>query len=154
MIDTPQITQAKAQETAVIHFTIPRSEIQNVMGPGISEVMETIAAQGITPAGPFFSHHFRMDPEVFDFEIGIPVSSPVTASGRVEPGTLPAATVARTVYQGGYEGLGPAWREFDAWMKAEGHNPEENRWEFYVAGPESGPDSSQWRTEFNRPLAS
>lgn len=52
MIDTPQITQSAAQQTAVIRFTIPRAEIQNVMGPGMGELMAAVAAQGIAPAGP------------------------------------------------------------------------------------------------------
>jgi len=32
MIDPPQITQTTAQLTATIHLTVPRSEIQSVMG--------------------------------------------------------------------------------------------------------------------------
>jgi hypothetical protein len=39
MIDTPQITQTALQNTAIIHLTIPREEIQTVMGPGIAELM-------------------------------------------------------------------------------------------------------------------
>jgi effector-binding domain-containing protein len=115
--------------------------------------MSTIAAQGITPTGPIFSHHFRMDPAIFDFEIGIPVSKPVSPAGRVKPGTLPAAMVARTVYRGPYEGLGPAWGEFSEWIKGEGLKPAENLWECYLVGPESGPDPSNWCTELNRPVA-
>src|SRR4030095_12831693 len=65
MLEPPQITQTADQPTAAIHLTVPREEICNVMGPGISEVMATVAAQGIAAAGPWFTHHFRMDPEVF-----------------------------------------------------------------------------------------
>src|SRR6266542_2106817 len=140
MLDTPQITEAAAQQTAVIHLTIPRAEIRNVMGPGIGELMAAIAAQGIAPAGPIFSHHLRMDPDTFDFEIGVPVTTPVAAAGRVKPGQLPATKVARTVYRGPYEGLGAAWGEFDAWIAAQGLKPGPDLWECYVAGPESGPD--------------
>ena len=152
MIETPRIVDTTEQLAAVIHLTIPRSEIQQVMGPGFGEVMSVLAAQGIAPAGAFFSHHFRMNPETFDFEIGVPVATPVTASGRVTPGRLPAARVARTIYHGGYEGLGAAWGEFGEWVKANGLAPAENLWEIYARGPESGPDSSGWRTELNRPL--
>jgi effector-binding domain-containing protein len=152
MIDTPQIVQTSEQLAAVIHLTIPRAEIQNAMGPAIGEVMAAVAAQGIAPVGPVFSHHFRMDPGTFDFEVGVPVATPVAPTGRVKPGRLPAAKVARTVYEGPYEGLGPAWGEFGAWIAAAGHQPAPNLWEFYVAGPESSPDPAQWRTELNRPL--
>ena len=152
MIDTPRITRTTAQLTAIIRLTVPRKEIRNVMGPGLGELMAAIAAQGIAPAGPWLTHHLRMDPDVFDFEISVPVTAPVAAVGRVQPGQLPATKVARTVYHGPYEGLGAAWGEFDAWIVANGHTPAPDLWECYVAGPESNPDPATWRTELNRPL--
>jgi len=152
MIDTPQTTQTTAQHTAVIRFTIPRAEIQTVMGPGHAELMEVVAAQGLAPSGPWFSHHFRMDPDTFDFEIGVPVAEPIAAVGRVRPGELPATTVARTVYRGGYEGLGDGWGELMAWIEVEGLTPAADLWECYVTGPESGPDPATWATELNKPL--
>ncbi|MDN0074341.1 GyrI-like domain-containing protein [Crenobacter sp. SG2303] len=152
MIDTPRIAQTDARLTAVIHLTVARAEIQRVMGPAIAEVLATIAAQGIAPTGPVFSHHLNMDPDTFDVEVGVPVASPVTRTGRVTPGELPAATVARTVYHGPYEGLGVAWGEFMAWIAAAGHEAAPDLWERYVTGPESGPDPASWCTELNRPL--
>jgi effector-binding domain-containing protein len=152
MIDTPQITQSAAQLTAIIRLTVPRKEIQNVMGPGIRELMAAVGAQGVAPTGPAFTHHLRMDPDTFDFEICVPVAQPISPAGRVKPGQLPATRVARTVYHGAYEGLGAAWGEFDAWIRANGHTPGPDLWECYVAGPESSPDPANWRTELNRPL--
>jgi effector-binding domain-containing protein len=152
MIDKPTIIQTDEQITAVIHLTIPREEIQNVMGPAIQEVMATVAAQGISPAGPVFSHHFKMDPYVFDFEVGVPVSAPVSPAGRVHASQLPAVRVARTVYAGPYEGLGDAWGEFSEWLSSEGHSSAPDLWEYYVSGPESSPEPNNWRTELNRPL--
>ena len=153
MIDTPHITQTAAQQTAIIRLTIPRAEIRAVMGPGIGELMTAVAAQGLTPAGPWFNHHLRMDPGIFEFEIGVPVSAPIRATGRVTAGQLPATTVARTVYHGAYEGLADAWGEINAWIAAQGHTPAAELWEVYVAGPESSADPAAWRTELNRPLA-
>jgi effector-binding domain-containing protein len=152
MLDKPQIAKTAVRPAAVIRLTIPRADIQKVMGPGYGELMAAVTAQGVAPAGPWFTHHLRMDPEVFDFEIGVPVTAPIRAAGRVQPGQLPAATVAKTVYHGPYEGLGPAWHEFDQWIATEGHTPATDLWEVYVAGPESGPDPQTWRTELNRPL--
>jgi effector-binding domain-containing protein len=153
MLDTPEVTQTDAQATAMIHLTIPRDQIQEVMGPGITEVMAVLTAQGIPPAGPWFTHHLKMDPPTFDFQICVPVTTPVAPSGRVKPGHIPAATVARTVYHGPYEGLGEAWGEFQTWIEAQGLTPRPDLWERYVVGPESSPDPADWRTELNRPLA-
>jgi len=152
MLETPRIARTEARHTAVVRLTVPRSEIQQVMGPAIGEVMAAVMSQGMHPAGPVFSRHFRMTPDVFDFEVGVPVERPVAPAGRVVPGTLPAVRAAQTVYCGPYEGLGAAWGEFQAWMSANGHDAAEDLWESYAAGPESGPDASRWRTELIRPL--
>jgi effector-binding domain-containing protein len=138
----------------VIRLKIQRAQIREVMGPAIGEVMAAVAGQGIGPAGPVFSHHFRMTPDVFDFEVGVPVTRAVSPVGRVQASELPAATVARTIYRGPYEGLGDAWGEFQKWIAASGHQQADNLWEFYVKGPESTPDPTQWQTELNRPLVS
>jgi effector-binding domain-containing protein len=152
VIDEPEIVRTLAQDTAVIRLKVPREEIRNVMGPGYRELMDAVAAQGVTPAGPWFNHHLRMDPDTFDFEISVPVKSPISAAGRVKPGRLDAAKVARTVYHGPYEGLPEAWAEFEAWISARGHTPRPDLWEGYIAGPEANPDPATWRTELNRPL--
>ena len=141
-----------ALPTAVVHVTCPRSEIQNVMGPGLTELMDTLADQGVAPTGPWFTHHLRMDPDVFDFEIGVPVDGPVSPAGRVVPGELPAARVARTIYHGGYEGLGDAWGEFRDWIVAHGHTPAADLWEVYVTGTESTDDPAELATELTQPL--
>ena len=154
MIDVPEVTQSPATLTAVIRFQIPREEIRNIMGPGIEELLATVLEQGIAPAGPVFSHYFRMEPGIFDFEIGVPVNQPVTERGRVVPSELLSTTIARTFYHGGYEGLGAAWGEFGTWIAANGHTPKPDLWESYLIGPESGPDPAKWCTELNRPLAS
>src|SRR5262249_24788300 len=152
MLEKPKITQTTDQLTAVIHLTVPREEIRKVMGPGISEVMATVAAQGLVATGPWSTPHVRMDPATFAFEICVPVNAPVTAAGRVQPGVLPARTVARTLYHGDYEGLPEAWGEFMTWIAAEGLTPAADLWECYTVGPETSPDPADWRTELNRPL--
>lgn len=152
MLETPQITTTTNQLTAIIHVTVPRAEIQQVMGPGFGELFGTLAAQGIAPTGPAFCHHLKITPEVFDFEISVPVASPVTASGRVRQSQWPAMKVVRTVYQGPYEGLGPAWCEFDGWINAQKLQAAGDLWEVYLTGPESGGDPSTYRTQLNRPL--
>jgi effector-binding domain-containing protein len=152
MIDKPEIVQVAAQPIAVIPITVPRSEIRHVMGPGLRELLAAVAEQGLSPSGPWFTHHLRITPDKFEFEIGVAVATPITPAGRMKAGVRPAGTVARTVFHGGYEGLPTAWQEFDAWIAGEGHTREGDLWEYYVAGPESGSDPAAWRTELNRPL--
>lgn len=154
MIDEPQIVQTAAQQTAVVRLTIPRSEIQKVMAPAIGEVLAAVAAENLTPIGPVFSRHFRIDPQVFDFEVGVPVAEPFRASGRVKPSSLPPVRAARTIHRGPYEGLHASWEAFDDWIVANGHIPASHLWERYAKGPESSADPSNWETELVRPLDS
>jgi uncharacterized protein YndB with AHSA1/START domain/effector-binding domain-containing protein len=150
----PRIVQMVVRPIAVLRFTIPRREIQRVMGAGRRELMEALAAQGVAPAGPWFSHHLKMDPGIFDFEIGRPVAVPIAAAGRVLPAQWPAGIAAQALYHGAYEGLGSAWGELNHWVAAEGHTPAPDLWESYAVDPESISDPAAWRTELTRPLIS
>lgn len=152
MTQTPQVVDTPAQLVASLHIETPRSQIQQVIGPGIREAMAAVQAQGIGPTGAWFSHHLKITPEAFDFDICVPVSAPVAAVGRVVPGKRPALRMLRTVYQGPYEGLGEAWHEFDAWAAAHGHATASDVYETYLTGPETSADPAAWRTELSRSL--
>jgi len=153
MIEVPKIVQTTDQLTAAIRFRIPKADIQKVMGPAIEELMAVTAAQGVGPAGAWFSHHFRFDPDEWDFEVAVPVLAPVTPSGRVQPGRMPAARVARTIYHGAYDGMGAAWGQLTKWIEEHGHVPGRDFWEVYRTGPESSLDPANWRTELNWTVA-
>lgn len=75
-------------------------------------------------------------------------------TGRVRCGSLPAATLARATYRGGYEGLSAAWGELRQWTEANGHTRGVDLWEVYASGPETSSNAAEWRTELNQPLQS
>lgn len=137
-LEVPQILDLDEQLTAVVRFTIPRAEIVTAMGEGRMELIDVLAAQGIAPIGPWFSRHYRMDPAVFDFEVGLPVASAVEPSGRVRAGSLPAGKAAVTIYRGPYEELGAAWGDFMQWLEEHGHQVGEGLWEHYATDEKGG----------------
>jgi len=149
-----------AQITAVIHLRIARDQIQQEMPLAISEVLAELSRQGVKIVGPLFAHHLATSADDFDFNVGFPVGTTITVSGRVKPALLPAVTLVQTVYQGSYDGLFQAWRSFGQQvdielgeqLKQAGLVPDTTFWESYVLGPESDPDPMQWRTELNLPL--
>lgn len=153
MLDVPQILRVRSQPAAVIHITVAREKIATVMDAAMEELEAALLGLRIEPTGPMFSHHLRMDPEVFDFELGLPVAEDVPELGRVHPGRLPAATVARTVYRGGYEGLGIAWEDFRGWIARNGLATAPDLWECYASDPEFESDPQGWCTELYQPLA-
>jgi effector-binding domain-containing protein len=153
MIEPLRIFQTTPQLMAVIPLRIPREDMRKVMGTGLAELRAVAAAQNIAVTGPWFTHHVKNPGENFDFEICLPVAASVTPAGRVQPGEWPAMTIAQTTYHGGYEGLGSAWGEFMAAIKAEGRETVEGLWECYVLGPETSADPAAWRTVLSKPLA-
>lgn len=150
MLEPIQVLTTQARKAAVICLSAHPAELPRVMGPAFPELLQAVAAQGVAPAGPVFSHFLKMTPDLFEFEIGVPVAVDVQAAGRVGPGQLPAATVVQTVYQGPYEGLHEAWGLFDQLVEQAGHQKLGELWEEYIYGPESSPDPSTWRTRLNR----
>ncbi|MCB1090272.1 MAG: GyrI-like domain-containing protein [Verrucomicrobiae bacterium] len=153
MLSPLTIETVPAQPAAVIRLTISRDEIQETMCPAISELMEAVTSQGIGPVGPLYSYHFRIFPEGFDFEAGVPVSSSVQPVGRVQAGELPAATAIRTVYTGPFEGLEAAWKAFKGLVDEAGHSLTGTVWEAYLTDPNQEPDSSKYQTQLNCTLA-
>ena len=152
MIEEPHITELEAATTAYIPLTIPREKMPEVFGPAVQELVQTLTDQEIEITGPMFAHHLDMKPDTFTFEAGFPVARRVRPAGRVKAGKRPAVKVARTVYQGPYDGLPDAWGEFHAWVEKSGLDWAPDIWECYVINPDSDPNPTNWRTELNRPL--
>ncbi len=138
---------------AKIHAHVPSNEIGRHMEALTNALLSELRSQGIAPAGPLFTHHFRPPDAFFDFEVCLPVAQPVHAAGRMEPGEWPAMRVVRAVHEGSYAGLVAAWKELTFHCREQGLATTEEAWERYLIGPESEPDPARWRTELNRPLA-
>ena len=150
MLDEVQIIRTTAVAAAVTkRETIRKEEIRTFMGPAMQAVLALVQSGAVAPAGAMFSHHFSTDPDHWELEVGIPVHGALPPAGRVVAGELPARTVARAVYHGGYEGLGAAWGEFHRRVAALGKATTGEFWEVYTKGPESGPDPKGWATELN-----
>lgn len=152
-LDPPEVVTTEGGHAALLAISVPRREIQSVMGGAFGELAQTLAAQKLPPAGPFYAFHHRMDPDVFTLDLAVPVGAAVRAEGRVRPGERPVMRVVRTVYHGPYEGLGSAWGAFRQWIHAQGMRATPSLWETYLAGPESVSDPKGYRTELNQPLA-
>ena len=135
-----------------VKTAVARDQIQHVMGPAVSEVYGAIMAEQRTPTGPWFTHHHRIEPTLFEFDACVPIDQPITPVGRVFASEWPATRVARVIYSGPYEGLGEAWPEFKAWLEREGHTGRSDLYERYLVGPESTQDPAEYRTELIQPL--
>lgn len=145
----PELLTTTAQPTAVIHLVIHGRDMPKYMDPAIQEIMKVLTDQGLAPSGPMFSYHHRRPSDTFDFEIGFPVGKAIKQTWRVVNSTLPAEKVVRSVYEGPYEGLGPAWGELDSWVNEQKLTGSGRFWESYLSDPEEVKDPKDYRTELN-----
>jgi effector-binding domain-containing protein len=118
----------------------------------LGEVAECASRQGVAIEGPPFARFFDYTDEQADFEAGFPVSAPLRAEGRVEPGELPGGRAAITVHRGAYEDLEGAHDAIGDWVLAHDHDPGGPVWEVYVSGPQQHADPARWETKVVWPL--
>lgn len=152
MVDACRLEEQREVLTAAVPVRVLRSEIQTVMGPAYAELFAVLAAQGIAPAGPTLTLHTKLDPEWFEFEAAVPVTTPVQPSGRVISSRIPAGPTARCRHRGPYIELHEAWMDFKVWLNAQSVRQLPFIWEVYLVGPGQMPDPAAWETELVAPL--
>ena len=152
LITTPTVLPTELVTVARIRLHVPRNGMQQHLPPALEEIFRTLVAQKITPAGPWFAHHIELPATHFHFDACVPVPAPVEPAGRVEPGTIPAMTVARTLYRGPYTHLPQAWVEFRAWTVSQQLPTDTQVIERYVVNPSTTLDPDQLQTELVWPL--
>jgi AraC family transcriptional regulator len=140
------------RQTAVVRVSSPPREIGAAFRSALPDVAECISRQGVAVDGPPFARFFDYTDERADFEAGFPVSEPVRAEGRIEPGELPGGRAAITVHRGSYEDLQTAHDALGEWVLAHDHDPGGPVWEVYASGPQQHDDPARWETEVVWPL--
>jgi AraC family transcriptional regulator len=140
------------RRTAVLRVSSSPDEVGAAFREALPEVADCVSRQGVGIDGPPFARFFDYGDEGADFEAGFPVSAPVRAEGRVEPGELPGGRAAITVHRGAYEDLQRAHDALGEWVLAHDHDPAGPVWEVYVTGPQQHEDPARWETEVVWPL--
>jgi effector-binding domain-containing protein len=105
------------------------------MGSLFGEIMGTLQSTGGSPAGMPFSRYHHMGDTDVDLECGIPVSSAIETSGRVNECELPAGKVATVTHVGPYDQLRTSWDAIMGWVQSEGLTLNGAPWEVYVDDP-------------------
>ncbi|MFV2195984.1 helix-turn-helix domain-containing protein [Nocardiopsis sp. LOL_012] len=135
---------------------VDRDELGAVLGEVLPVVFEYAVKAGLAPAGHPYVRHVGMSPAYLSIEAGVPLvegapDEPPAESGIVR-GELPGGTVAATVHQGPYEGLGDAYAALERWISGTGAEPTGAPWELYLTDPGEVPDPAQWLTEVKWPI--
>jgi effector-binding domain-containing protein len=158
MTHDPQVQARAAQHYAGIPVTVTMDGLSAAVDSGLPELFGWLASQGIAPAGPPFISYLVIDMAgKMQIELGVPVAAPVTASGRVQPGSLPEGKYLVLRHTGPYHGLIASnaalqqWArehqiEFDTWDTADG-SAWRSRAEHYLTNPAAEPDPAKWETD-------
>ncbi len=152
LITSPTVLPTEPVTVARLRLHVPRNGMVEHLPSALEELFRTLVAQNVTPIGPWFAHHIELPTDHFHFDACVPVPSPITPTGRVEPGTIPAMTIARTLYRGPYTHLPQAWAEFRAWTAAQHLPIAPEIIERYVVNPSTTLDPDQLQTELVWPL--
>ena len=92
MSNAPQLQERAAQHYAGIQVTVPMDGISGAVDEAFPELFGWLAGNGIAPGGAPFIRYLVIDMAAsLRLELGVPVGSLVTGSGRIQPGVLPAA---------------------------------------------------------------
>jgi effector-binding domain-containing protein len=152
-VDYQIVTRDLAQQSIIsIRDRHRQSELPAFLGWAFGDLFSHLKVLGVEPAGPPFVIYHAFGPDDIDAEVCVPVSQPVTASGRSESRVLPAMTVARTLHVGPYEALGSAYAAVNDWTAIHGFEAAGPMRERYLNGPGEAASPADYRTEIEIPI--
>lgn len=158
MTQDPQIQERPAQHYAAIPVTVTMDSLAAAIDEGFPQLFGWLAGQGLAPAGPPFVRYLIIDMAgELRIDLAVPVAAPVTASGRVQPGTLPAGRYVVLRHTGHYDGLVASNAALQRWAGECGiaFDTEDTadglvwcgRAEHYLTDPRQEPDPAKWETD-------
>ena len=155
-----EIREEPGRRTAVVHGSMPQSEMPGFMDGAFPRLFHAVGAAGLVPGGAPFSRYFAFAPERVECEVGVPLADipgmPPRAfdgAGDVQPGELPAGQVATGWHVGPYDTISETYARLMAWVAEQGREPSGAMWEVYATDPGAEPDPAKWRTQLFVPLA-
>jgi effector-binding domain-containing protein len=159
----PYITHRMAQLYVGIPQTVTMAGLPGA-ADRIPELLEWLAAQGATAAGPPFFRYNLIDMDAdLEVEVGVPVGQVVHGHGPVREGVLPAGRYVTVTHMGAPDTLVGAVRNLLDWASKEGLTWDRvdtrhgERWgcrlESYLTDPRVEPDMTRWKTELAIRLA-
>jgi effector-binding domain-containing protein len=154
----PQIQERAEQHYAGIRTLVTMASLGEAVDTGFPELFGWLQEHGIAPDGPPFIRYLVIDMEHgLEIELGVPVASVVTESGRVRPGVLPAGRYVMLRHIGPYDGLIASNAALLAWAQQQGIALDtwdtdrgeawRGRAEHYLTDPSAEPDPGKWETD-------
>ncbi|MCU0300479.1 MAG: GyrI-like domain-containing protein [Candidatus Nanopelagicales bacterium] len=127
--------ELEPQQVAVVQGEVPHDGVAGFLGGAFGEVMGTLGAQGLQPAGPPLARYEIIDGG-FRIEAGFPVDGELRPMGRVQVAQLPAGPTLTVLHRGAYDQVAAAYQAAEAWLVEHDWEAAAPPWEAYLDGPE------------------
>ena len=136
-----------------IRRLLPTSELPGFIGQSYQGLYGHLGTLHVQASEALFVIYHTFGPGEVDAEICVLLPYPVAAADGMISRVLPAATVARTLHVGAYDGLGAAYTELNEWVGDHGFEAIGPARERYLNQP--GPDvvPADYLTEIDIPIA-
>ena len=145
--------EVPAMDVLYVREAIEPNSMAAFLGGAFANLYAHVGRHRIaTAGGPFVIYH-AFGPERIDAQVCAPIAGPVPAEGRVQVGTVPAATVVRTLHVGRYEDLGGAYAALSEWVADHGLVAAGPIREHYLTGVGDAVPPEAYRTEIDQPVA-
>lgn len=130
-----ELIDLQPQPVAVLRSHVTVAQIPGFLSAAFGEVIQTLSAQGLAPAGPPFGRFIPVG-DGFDVEAGFPTTGSPAPAGRVVPCELPGGLTARVTHKGGYGEVAAAYQAAAEWVAEHGYVATAPPWETYLDGPD------------------
>jgi DNA-binding transcriptional MerR regulator len=143
-----------ALQTAAISEIVPVDDLGPWFQGALGELSSTLAAQGVTTAGPpgaIIANDFFSE-ERGNLTIFIPSQEAIRPVGRVEPRTLPAVELATIVHDGPHGDIDRAYGSLATYVSDRALGVDGPIRERYLVGRLDTADEAAWRTEIGWPI--
>lgn len=129
------------------------AELPQFFGRAFQTASAALDEEGAHPSGPPVALYYGGDEPALDVVAGFPFTGTVTPPPGTVVVDLPAGDAVEAVHVGPYADIDATYRGLSEWMAEQHLVPADVMWEEYLAGPETGPDPSTWRTRVVYPIA-
>ena len=134
--------------------TVDGADLRDWWSASYRELMNTLRANDIRPAGPVGGLY---DNALFEEERGrstlyVPVPAPIHPTGRAHPFTIPAAELAVTVHTGSHADIDRTYGALGTYVTEHALAVTGPVREHYVVYREDTADEASWRTELAWPV--
>jgi effector-binding domain-containing protein len=143
----------EARTVLAVRERVPFAELTDFFGRAFERTAAALGEAGTFPSGPPVAIYYGDPTDTVDVAAGFPFAGSITPPEGTAVVDLPAGRAVEAIHVGPYDELAKTYDTVAEWMQQEHVTPSSVMWEEYLAGPDTDPDPSTWRTRIVYPIA-